>query len=245
MAAVDLVCFHHAGGGSASFQPLRRALADLGSDVTFTVATLPGRELRRTEPRHTNAAACVRALADELDDRLNGGPHVLLGHSMGALLAYSLAQQRIAEGRPPPEAVIVASSLAPRSRALAGNLGHLDDHQLATRLARHGGVPAEVLEHPDWLALLMPTVRDDLQIVQSHQSRNAPMLPCPLHVLGGVDDPLAPPDELKAWRLLSLQPQPVRLYSGGHFIFRTPEPSLVTTIDRITADAALQRSDSP
>ena len=58
---------------------------------------LPGRESRRDEPRYVDADACVRGLADEFDERLSR-PHVLLGHSMGALLAYSLAQQRIARG---------------------------------------------------------------------------------------------------------------------------------------------------
>jgi surfactin synthase thioesterase subunit len=33
MTPVELVCFHHAGGGSASFLPLRRALAALGARI--------------------------------------------------------------------------------------------------------------------------------------------------------------------------------------------------------------------
>ena len=104
MTPVELVCFHHAGGGSASFHPLRRTLAALGANVAHTTVKLPGRDSRRDEPRYVDADACVRALADELDSLLSR-PHVLLGHSMGALLAYSLAQQRISRGLCAPEAV--------------------------------------------------------------------------------------------------------------------------------------------
>jgi surfactin synthase thioesterase subunit len=73
--------------------------------VTLQVATLPGRESRRAQPRHVGADSWVHALADELDGQLNR-PHVLLGHSMGALLAYSRSQQRISRGLRLPEAVM-------------------------------------------------------------------------------------------------------------------------------------------
>ena len=136
MTPVELVCFHHAGGGSASFHPLRRALAALGVEVTLTTVKLPGRESRRDEPRYLDADACVRALADELDDLLSR-PHVLLGHSMGALLAYSLAQQRISRGLSAPEAIIVAACRAPHLPAHRMHDLHLvDDHELAAELAR-------------------------------------------------------------------------------------------------------------
>jgi surfactin synthase thioesterase subunit len=241
MTPVDLVCFHHAGGGSASFHALRQALADMGADVALQVATLPGRESRRAEPRHVDADSCVHALADELEEQLTR-PHVLLGHSMGALLAYSLAQKRISRGQRPPEAVIVASCRAPHQPAPAENLQSTDDYQLAVRLARYGGLPAEILDRPDWLALLMPIVRDDLRIFQSFLPSDEPPLPCPLYIFGGCDDPLAPPDTLAAWATHSLQPHPVRLYHGGHFLLRSPEPALVTAIARVAAGATLRGS---
>jgi surfactin synthase thioesterase subunit len=241
MALVDLVCFHHAGGGSASFHSLRQALADVGADVALQVATLPGRESRRAEPRHVDADSCVHALADELEEQLTR-PHVLLGHSMGALLAYSISQQRISRGLRPPEAVIVASCRAPHQPAPAENLQSMDDYRLAVRLARYGGLPTEILDRPDWLAFLMPIVRDDLRIFQSFRPSADPPLPCPLHIFGGRDDLLAPPDTLVAWQTHSLQPHPVRLYHGGHFLFRSPDPALVTAIARVAVDATRQRS---
>ena len=237
---VELVCFHHAGGGSASFHPLRRALAAMGVEATLTTVKLPGRESRCDEPRYVDADACVRGLADELDDLLSR-PHVLLGHSMGALLAYSLAQQRISRGLCAPEAVIVAAYRAPHLRAPMHDLHLGDDHELAAELARYGGLPAEILSRPEWLELLMPIVRDDLRICQSYRSSAQPPLPCPLHVFGGRNDPLAPPDTLAAWSSHSAQPQPVRLFSGDHFLFRRPDPELVVAVARIVDDVALER----
>ena len=240
MRPVELVCFHHAGGGSTSFHLLRRALAAMGVDVTLTTVKLPGRESRYDEPRYVDADACVRGLADELDDLLSR-PHVLLGHSMGAMLAYSLAQQRISRGQRAPEAVIVAAYSAPQLCGPVRVLHLGDDHELAAELARHGGLPAEILSNPEWLALLMPIVRDDLRICQSYRPSDEPPLPCPLHIFGGRDDPLAPPDTLAAWSSRSAQPQPVRLFGGDHFLFREPDPELVVAIARIVDDVTLER----
>jgi surfactin synthase thioesterase subunit len=209
--------------------------------VALHVATLPGRESRRAEPRHVDADSCVHALADEHEDRLTR-PHVLLGHSMGALLAYSISQQRISRGLRPPEAVIVASCRAPHLLAPAENLPSMDDNQLAVRLARYGGLPTEILNRPDWLAFLMPIVRDDLRIFESFRPSDDPPLPCPLYIFGGRDDPLAPPDGLAAWRSNSLQPHPVRLFHGGHFLFRSPDPALVTAVAQVAAGTTFQRS---
>ena len=244
MTPVELVCFHHAGGGSASFHPLRRALAEIGAEVAFTAVTLPGRESRRDEPRHVDAETCVRALADELDELLRR-PHVLLGHSMGAILAYLLAQQRISRGLRAPEAVIVASCRAPHLPAPLADLHLLGDHELATDLARYGGLPTEVLNRPDWLALLMPTVRDDLRICQSHRRTDVPPLPCPLHIVAGLDDPVAPPHTVVAWASYSVQPQPVHFYPGGHFLFHSPDPELVATVARVANEAARERNLLP
>jgi surfactin synthase thioesterase subunit len=91
----------------------------------------------------------------------------------------------------------------------------------------------------------MPTVRDDLRICQSHWRTDAPPLPCPLHIVGGLDDPVAPPDTVAAWASYSVQPQPVRFYPGGHFLFRSPEPELVATVARVAKEAALERNLLP
>ncbi|MGE5696233.1 MAG: thioesterase II family protein [Candidatus Sericytochromatia bacterium] len=240
MTPVELLCFHHAGGGSASFHPLRRALAAVGVEVTLTTVTLPGRESRCDEPRYVDADACVRGLADELDDLLSR-PHVLLGHSMGALLAYSLAQHGISRGRRAPAAVIVAACSAPHLRGPMHHLHLGDDHELAMGLARYGGLPDEILSRPEWLELLMPIVRDDLRICQSYRPPDESPLQCPLHIFGGRNDPLASPDTLAAWASHSAQPQPVQLFDGSHFLFREPDPELVVAVARIVEDAALER----
>ncbi len=229
MSAIELVCFHHAGGGATSFNPLRRALSAVGASVRLTAVELPGRGARRDEPRFVDASDCARSIANELADLLSG-PHILLGHSMGALLAYLVAHQRIMVGLTQPQAVIAAAACAPHLTGQQYDLDAMDDHEIALELASHGGLPVDVLAHPDWLSQLIPTVRDDLRICQSHRWSDDLPLPCSLHIFGAYSDPIVPPDALAAWADYSVAPQPVRLFSGGHFLFRRPAPELVSAV---------------
>jgi surfactin synthase thioesterase subunit len=229
--SAHLICFHHAGGASTAFRRLIRAL---GPGVRVTAVNLPGRESRVNERRHRDVRACAEQLADELSQLLDQ-PHVLLGHSMGALVAYTIAQHRIAGGHRSPEALIVANYAAPNLPSAAGQIDAADDLQLATSLSHFGGLPAELLTRPDWLAALMPLVRDDLRICASHQDRGEPPLPCPVYVFGGDADPLVPSAALAEWRRHTTQPGPVTIIPGGHFLFRHPHPALVSAIGAIVA----------
>jgi surfactin synthase thioesterase subunit len=224
-----LICFHHAGGASTAFRALNRAL---GPHIPMAVVNLPGRESRCGEPRHRDLDACATQLADELSPYLDQ-PHVLLGHSMGAIIAYTIAQQRIAAFRRGPDALIVASYAAPHLPSAAAQIDSADDLRLATTLARFGGLPAELLARPEWLAALMPLVRDDLRICASHRDRGEPPLPCPIHIFGGDADPLVAGTALAGWRHHTNQPRPITMVSGGHFLFRDPDPRLVEAIAAI------------
>lgn len=232
MSTVELVCFHHAGGGSATFHRLRRALEAAGSEAALTTVTLPGRDSRFAEKRYVDADSCVQGISAELEGLLRR-PHVLLGHSMGAFLAYSISRQRISQGLRAPEAVIVAAYRAPGTPGPIEDLNLDDDDALVAELAHYGGIPPEILSRREWLDLLIPIVRDDLRVCQSYRSSEDLPLPCPLHVFGGRDDPLVPPEALEDWTSRSPQPQSVRIFDGDHFLFREPDPELVLEIARI------------
>ena len=170
---------------------------------------------------------CVQALADELEDQLcqaacPAGPQHGCVAGICCRPATYLTRPRA------PEAVIVASCRAPHRPAPLQDLQLLGDHELAAELARYGGLPTEVLDRPEWLALLMPTVRDDLRIVQSFRPSDAAASAVPTaHLRRPATTRWRRRTRWPLGRRSSVQPQPVRLYPGGHFLFRSPDPGLV------------------
>ncbi|NEB20180.1 thioesterase domain-containing protein, partial [Streptomyces coelicoflavus] len=85
-----LYCFAHAGAGVSGFRHWRTGT---GPGVTTVPVLLPGRGGRRREPRATSRDELLAALLGPLADQVaDGHPYALYGHSLGGVVAHTLAR---------------------------------------------------------------------------------------------------------------------------------------------------------
>lgn len=238
-APVRLLCFPFAGGGASAYARWQRELDARGASVDVLPVRLPGREGRSGEPRFTELAPLVVELDEELDEVL-ASPHLLYGHSMGALVAYALMRRRQERDAPLPRAALLAAYRAPHlppprldsdTGAGAGADGSCaaSDFDLARALVALGGLPEALLGHPEWLRALLPVVRDDLALCASAGPAGGP-LRVPLHLFAGADDSLVRTSEVTAWRRYAARGCEVRVLPGGHFFLRTHEEWLLDEV---------------
>ncbi|MDQ7809529.1 thioesterase domain-containing protein [Amycolatopsis sp. A133] len=103
------VCFPDAGEAAGRYRAWR------DPRIAVHVVELPGRGERRDEHPYRDMWLLVEALAGELAGVLES-PHVLFGAGLGALVAYRLAQRRVAAGLGVSRALVVAHQ-APPDRA--------------------------------------------------------------------------------------------------------------------------------
>jgi hypothetical protein len=103
------VCFPDAGEDAGRYRAWR------DPRIAVHVVELPGRGERRDEHPYRDMWLLVESLTAELAGVLTRR-HVLFGAGLGALVAYRLAQRRIAAGLPAPHALVVAHQ-APPDRA--------------------------------------------------------------------------------------------------------------------------------
>jgi surfactin synthase thioesterase subunit len=221
-ADVRLVCLPHAGGGASAFHAWGSLLPD---SVEVLVANLPGRESRFAEPPATSVDEVVAELAVALAPRL-AGPWVLLGHSLGALLAFELARV-LRQDASVSEPVLLFASAHPAPHLPRRHHIDLpeDDREAVAALRRLGGTPAAVLDDRPLIELVLPAIRADLRIAREYEFTPGRPLGCKISMLGGSNDPLATAHELEAWREHTLGEASLTLFDGGHFFLweRGPE----------------------
>lgn len=229
-----LVCLPHAGGSAACFMPWSR-LAPAGLEVC--AVRYPGREANYPDAPFSSLEPLVADLAAAIDPLLPQ-PFALLGHSMGALVAFELARLLRRRGRPSPVHVFVSAHPAPQ---IAGPVVREapSDAVLRRLLADLHGAEAALLEHDELVALILPRLRADLAVCATYAYRPEAPLGCPITALGGLDDCHVSETLLAAWRLQTQREFAIRMFPGNHFFLHLEPGTVLQYIaSRIGGDAA-------
>lgn len=224
-AQLRLFCFPYAGGGDHVF----RAWADQLPIVETYLIQLPGRGRRLWERPFTNLTELNKALAEAIVPYLDK-PFIFFGHSMGAMISFELARE-LRRGRLEPMQMFVSACHAPQIPD--SNIIHdLPESKLIKELERLNGTPREVLENPELLSIVLPTLRADCMITETYVYKNEPPLSCPITVFGGLQDPLVTREELEAWREQTGGLFSLRMLEGDHFFLHSSEQLLLSTLSR-------------
>lgn len=203
--------------------------AAAGSRLDICAIHLPGRESRIADAALTSADAVVAALVDRLTPHLDR-PYGIFGHSMGALLAFETARELRRRALPPPLRLFASGFRAPHLPDRFPNRHKLDDRAFMAELHRMGGVPAEVAENDELMALLLPVIRADMMLCETYVHQAEEPLDVPVTVFGGADDPRVSRDDLEDWRRHTRAGMAVRIFPGHHFYLKSQRAAVVAAI---------------
>jgi surfactin synthase thioesterase subunit len=229
---VRLHCLAHAGAGAASY---RRWPAVVGPATEVIALPLPGREIRRREPRVTDRAGLLADLLPTLLRTAQAGPYALYGHSLGALVAYTLTRALADAGAPPPLFLAVGACLPPHVATALVEAADLPDDDLLPLLGHLGSLPVGAAAAPGglWRRSVLPVLRDDLRLAASLRAAaldavTGGPVDTPVLVFAGSHDPVAAPASLDDWQRWATGPIEARTVTGDHFFAGTADlPRLV------------------
>lgn len=231
-----LFCLPHAGGGASFFRSWQ---AQMPAGVQVCRIQPPGREGRIGEPAYRQMTVLVAELAAQMRPWLDQ-PFALFGHSMGSVVAYELAcaLQRMART---PVQLWVSACRAPHIADIRP-IHHLPRAEFLAALGARGGTPRSVLENQDYMAMMEPVLRADLELIERwHRSTWQP-LPCPITALAATDDGVTPLQAVQAWHPYTNAGFALQRFSGGHFYLSDPALAVPALVGRTLAQHLNQES---
>ncbi|NZD57198.1 thioesterase [Sphaerotilus montanus] len=212
-----LFCLPYAGGSASIYRTWR---AGLPADVELCPIQLPGREGRFAEPSMDDPDVLLTELHTAIRPWLDC-PFVLMGYSMGGLIAHALACRLQSSGGPTPERLVVAACGSPDHPARI-DPDRMDHAEFTAYVRSLGGTPDAVFEHAELLDMLLPMLRADFRLVRRlREAATAwpgwPRLRCPITALAAQDDEHATPQQVARWADFTQGLLHCTSIPGGHF----------------------------
>lgn len=223
-----LIFFPHAGGGASTFYPWSRVLP---AGISSYAVQLPGRETRIRDTLHWQMQSVVQALTNALPPFLDQ-PFIFWGHSMGALLAYEVAQ-KLQQVLKTPRRLIVSGCNAPHIPYLDPQIHQLPEAEFIAALQELNGTPSAVLQNAELRDLILPALRADFQIVETYTYQESQPLNCPITVLDGLEDDKTNEADLQEWQKHTSQLLEMFTFPGDHFFLYDRQPALVETVGNL------------
>jgi medium-chain acyl-[acyl-carrier-protein] hydrolase len=216
-----------AGGGAAVWHPWAARLAGLAEIVALR---LPGRESRLAEEMFRRLFALIPALI-ELIAPFASEDYALCGHSLGGLVMFELTRAMRMRGLRMPQALIVSGVRAPHHPADRPWLHPMNEKDFIAEVERrYGPIPAEIRDHPEFLKLLLPVLRSDLEIYETYRYVPAAPLDVPILALGGTEDSIVTKSQVLDWSAYTTARFEADMLPGGHFFL---QENMEQTTDRV------------
>ncbi|WNI18926.1 thioesterase II family protein [Actinacidiphila sp. ITFR-21] len=223
-----LVVFPHAGGGAGFYRPLAERFP---AGVDVRAVQYPGREVRAGEPLVDDMAALADRAAAALLPLLDR-PLAILGHSMGAIVAYEVTRRLEAEGGV-LERLFVSARHPPAAHRPGRHRVHLlDEDRFARMLRDTGGTPAALLDDPEMRAYLLPIVRNDYRLIETYAPAPGPPLRTGIVSIAATDDGTVSAAQVEGWRRATGGDFEHLTFPGGHFYLLEQPAELTAAVLR-------------
>jgi medium-chain acyl-[acyl-carrier-protein] hydrolase len=124
-------------------------------------------------------------------------------------------------------------------RSSRPTLHSLSDADFVAELRKLGGTPAPVLDTPELLELVLPTIRADLESTERYEWQPGPPLDCPFVAFGGVSDARVDRPEIEAWRDQTSATFSSHFFPGGHFYLHEHASTLLRLVRQGLPESAI------
>lgn len=209
-----VICFHHAGGTGATFMHWNRINSI--KNLTFVPVELPGHGYRRKESLIVNYSEMVRSIVGDIADMVADHPYSFYGHSMGAVLAFSVEYQLEQQYGMQAEKVIVAGRFAPMMEDPNDFRIAMGDSALLQEIIYLNPQNRAIYEDHEFIEWFLPVIRSDYTLHESFRYHGE-VISASLVAHSGLQDVGCQLSEMNRWREVTTGKFKIKEFSGGHF----------------------------
>jgi surfactin synthase thioesterase subunit len=226
-AEYTLFCFPHAGGGASAF---RRWKEDLPGEIDLAWIQLPGRENRIRERPFSSMSELAPKLAEAITASADR-PFAFYGHSLGARIAFETARVLRKRSERQPCHLFVGASEAPQLPWRHRILHNMPEPQFIEHMQeRYGGMPRQIVDDPELRALFLPTLRADVELLETYLYVPEPPLECAITAFVGTEDSIVERSIMEPWHSQTSRNFRLHLISGDHFFVQSSQGELIRVI---------------
>ena len=217
-----VVVFPHAGGSPRFF----RHWGEVLPATALIGVTYPGRDARRNEsyadgPHGDDLVGLARTAADAIQAAGLAAP-VLVGHSLGAYVAYEAAAALTRAGVLGVR--LVVSGQTPPDHRPTTTLHRGADDDLVADIIRQNPDSAQLWELEELRARFLPAVREDYRLLETY-APSAAIVPELLVCYSDRDDEICA-ETIGTWHRYAHLAHPPAVFTGGHFYLQAPDEQL-------------------
>lgn len=211
-AKLHIIAFPFAGGTANIYKDLFNN--NLYSNIKITGIDIPGHGKRIRENRYTKIDLLIKKMITDLDC-LYEENIVLMGYSLGGILAYELANYWQNNNKF-IKAMIIIARVPPHLNANEEKRGSYDRLKMKNSVIQLGGVPSEVIEENELFDFYLDILEDDFKLVDSYKNNSTLYSKYPIIAYGGLEDKEAKFIDLCEWDMYTSNFK-IRIFEGDHF----------------------------
>lgn len=228
----QLICFPFLGGNASSFQPL---CARLSNELEVWAINPPGHGHNQA-PLLEEMEQMVECYVAELLPVLQANV-ILLGHSLGGIAAYFVAQRlKQLKAMPCEQLTLVLSACSTPEEFKGKQYSELPSDQLIEHLSSYGGIPEPLLAERELLEFFMPMIRADFRALQSSALMSYERLELDAYYLWGTSDVKVDLIAALKWsRYIASSLSLIPIQQGSHMFITELADVVATQLEEIAA----------
>ncbi|MGL5927393.1 MAG: thioesterase II family protein [Dermatophilaceae bacterium] len=218
-----MIFFPHAGGSPRFFTHLAAAMPHCR---VFGV-TYPGRDHLVDAAPVTEMAPLAASIAHELATRFRAGqddPLILVGHSLGAFVAYETAAVLGTLPAPLQTVVVASGQNPPLRRPLEDPDVPQTDGDIVADVIRQNPASAPIWENPELRSFFLPILRADYELLGSYVPSHSVIEQ--INIVVADQDTEIDHASMPQWQQVSHQRIEIAVVYGGHFYLNSPDLQL-------------------